>query len=98
MRKIFVLCVQGFKIFTNSKKTTTGIFVIALFFLPGSLTQAQNRVTAITLPTTQTGSVTYGNPSGATYAVTLTTNGGPGDGSSNITLNWTGATPSGVSY
>src|SRR4051812_50091820 len=61
---------------------------ILLFSLMGLSSLAQNnKVTAVTIPTTQTGSVFYGASSSATYVVTLTTDGGLSDGTSDLSLN-----------
>ena len=63
----------------------------------GLLTQGQNKVIGIAVPATQTGAITYGTVSSATYVVTLTTDGGSPDGTSDLNLTWSGATPSGIS-
>ncbi len=78
------------------KKIFTQSLIVVICLLPCLLAQAQNKVTGIAITPTQVGIVTYGNASSATYTVTLTTDGGSPDGTSDLSLNW--VAPAGVSY
>src|SRR6478609_9036192 len=79
------------------KKIFTQSLIVAICLLTGLLAQAQNKVTGITITPDQVGNVTYGSVLSATYTVTLTKEDGLGNGTTNLTVNWLGTTPSGVS-
>ena len=81
--------IKGYK--TNLlNRLTSGAFFITVFSLFSFVSHSQNNtVTAVTITTPQTGVVTYGTSSSATYTVTLATDAtSSANGSSDLTLDW----------
>lgn len=97
----FKLSAAFFEKFMNLLDGTRNLFsvkasFIILFSFLAFGVKAQNTVSSIDVSPTQTGTVTYGTSSAATYTVTLTCTHASTDGSTNLNLNWTGLTPAGV--
>src|SRR5690606_242103 len=80
------------------KRIITYLSFSFLFLFAAFGVQAQNNtVSAIAVPATQAGTITYGSTSVASYNITLTCDGNSsGDGSTNLNIVWTGAQPTGV--
>ena len=75
-------------------------FVVLVSLYAARAEAALYTVTAITVSATQTGSVTYGTGGNVTYTITLTEsgNGSPAGATTTLSLNWTGGTPTGVTF